>query len=344
MLATGASPGREPDKANRPNIILIMADDIAYDNNFGAYTSEDSWTPRLDKMASEGITFNHCYSTAKCTPSRVKIMTGRSGVRNYIRFGALDRSEITFATVLKDAGYKTFIAGKWQLDGPGGTETKDAGFDSWLLWNTKVASGSRYWDPKLERDGRLLKVDKDTYGPDMCVDAITRFIKDNKKRPFLVYYPMLLVHSPFLPTPDSNDRNETDKQKNFKDMAKYMDKCVGRILDCLEGNGLSKNTVVMFTTDNGTHRGIRYRSRGKDVFGKKGIPHDRGTHAPLIIRHPEATPPSVVCDDLVDFSDFMPTLAEIAGAKLPDITIDGYTNTTGQNLMAGFPMSWARPN
>jgi len=112
MLMAGASFAREPSNANRPNIILIMADDIAYDNNFGAYDSEDSWTRRLDKMASEGVKFSHCYSAPKCTPSRVKIMTGRSGIRNYIRFGALDRNEATFATMLRNAGYKTFIAGK----------------------------------------------------------------------------------------------------------------------------------------------------------------------------------------------------------------------------------------
>jgi len=340
MFMTGASFAREPSKANRPNIILIMADDIAYDNNFGAYDSDDSWTPRLDKMAFEGVKFSHCYSAPKCTPSRVKIMTGRSGIRNYIRFGALDRNETTFAKMLSSAGYKTFIAGKWQLDGPGGTETKDAGFDSWLLWNTKIAGGNRYWDPNLELNGKLLKVDKNVYGPDMCVNAINIFIKDNKKHPFFVYYPMLLVHSPFLPTPDSKNRKEKDIQKNFKDMVKYMDKCVGRIMDCLKANDLDNNTVVMFTTDNGTHRNIRYRSRGKDVFGKKGIPHDRGTHAPLVIHHPASIRPGNVCDDIVDFSDFVPTLAEIAGAKLPDLQIDGRSFWPQCRGKTGKPREW----
>jgi len=104
------------------NIILIMADDIAYDNNFGAYGARESWTPKLDQMAKEGITFEHTYSTPKCTPSRVKLMTGRSGIRNYIGFGKLGSSEITFAHMLKKAGFKTHVAGKWQLDGKGGTE------------------------------------------------------------------------------------------------------------------------------------------------------------------------------------------------------------------------------
>lgn len=313
-----AGAGAEP-----LNIILIMADDIAYDNNFGCYGSEDSWTPRLDKMAAEGMKFDYCFSTPKCTPSRVKIMTGRSGVRNYIRFGALDHRETTFATVLQKAGYKSTIVGKWQLDGAGGTAPKDAGFDSWLLWNTTHSSGNRYWNPVLERNGVLLDVDEIVYGPDLCVDTITRFIGENQESPFFVYYPMLLVHSPFLPTPDSKDRTEKDKQKNYRDMVKYMDQCVGRILDCLQEHRLERNTVVMFTTDNGTNRNIRYRYRGQDLFGKKGIPHDRGTHAPLIVRCPGTVPVGLVCSDMVDFSDFLPTLAHIAETDRPNSHIDG---------------------
>lgn len=116
--------------AEKKNIILIMADDIAYDNNFGVYGASHSWIPRIDQMAKEGLTFENAHSTPKCTPSRVKIMTGRCGIRNYIGFGKLDSSEITFAHILKEAGYKTHIAGKWQLDGEGGTPTGNASFDS----------------------------------------------------------------------------------------------------------------------------------------------------------------------------------------------------------------------
>ncbi len=323
LLAAGGGAAQAAE--DRPNIILIMADDIAYDNNFGAYGSDDSWTPRLDRMANEGVKFLNAHSTPKCTPSRVKIMTGRCGIRNYFRFGALDHREITFGAMMQKAGYKTMAAGKWQLDGPEGTETKDAGFDSWLLWNTRVAGGARYWNPKLEQNGKLLDVDEDAYGPDLCVKAITDFIAANKERPFFIYYPMLLVHSPFLPTPDSATRNEKDDKTNFQDMARYMDKNVGRILDCLQASGLDEKTVVLFTTDNGTHRGMQYRSfgRGRPVNGKKGVPHDRGTHAPLIVRAPSKIAPGQVCSDIVDFSDFLPTLAEISGATLPNVVLDG---------------------
>lgn len=339
MVYTGVSLAHALENT-RPNIILIMADDIAYDNNFGSYGSSDSWTPRLDKMGEQGIRFDHCYSTPKCSPSRVKLMTGRSGIRNYSMFGSMAADEKTFAQMLQGAGYKTMVAGKWQLDGKGGTQTKDAGFDSWLLWNTQLALGKRYWNPVLERNGALIETSESDYGPDLCVDEIRRFIGDSKDEPFFVYYPMLLVHSPFLPTPDSVDKEETDQQKNFSDMVRYMDKCVGRILDAVEENGLDQNTIVLFTTDNGTHRSLKYNSRGKMVTGKKGVPHDRGSHAPLIVRAPGRIEAGSVSPDIVDFSDVMPTLAEIGKAELPDVTLDGrsfWPQCLGQE---GNPRDW----
>lgn len=143
--------------APKKNIVVIMADDIAYDNNFGAYGARESWTPRLDQLAREGITFEHAYSTPKCTPSRVKLMTGRSGIRNYIGFGKLASTEVTFAHMLQQAGYRTHVAGKWQLDGKGGTATSDAGFDTWFLWNTELGRGSRYWEPNFDVNGMFEK-------------------------------------------------------------------------------------------------------------------------------------------------------------------------------------------
>lgn len=307
----------------KENIIVIMADDIAFDNNFGAYGARQSWTPRLDQMAKEGMTFEHAHSTPKCTPSRVKLMTGRSGIRNYIGFGKLAPSEINFAQMLKKAGYKTHVAGKWQLDGKVGTPTSEAGFDSWLLWNTDLGRDSRYWQPSFDKDGEYITYGKDDFGPDLCVQSILQFIEKNKEQPFFVYYPMLLVHGPFVTTPDSENRDRKDSQKNFEDMIKYMDKCVGKILDGLRDYGVDDNTVVMFCTDNGTNRVLTYESFGEVVDGKKGVPHDRGTHSPLIVRCPAKIKAGIRCADLIDFSDVLPTLAEIGKAELPEVELDG---------------------
>lgn len=307
----------------KPNIILIMADDIAYDNNFGAYGARNSWTPRLDQLAKDGMTFENAHSTPKCTPSRVKIMTGRSGIRNYIGFGKLAADEVTFGHMFQEAGYKTHVAGKWQLDEKDGTATSRAGFDSWLLWNTELARGSRYWEPEFDVNGKHVVYGKDEYGPDLCVESILDFVAANKSEPFFAYYPMLLVHGPFETTPDSEVRERKDSQKNFEDMIRYMDKCVGRVVDGIKKLGLEENTIIIFCSDNGTNRVLEYESFGKIVDGKKGIPHDRGTHSPLIVYGPGHVSAGARCPDILDFSDVLPTLAEATGAELPDVTLDG---------------------
>ncbi|MHC4906522.1 MAG: sulfatase-like hydrolase/transferase, partial [Planctomycetota bacterium] len=150
-----------------------------------------------------------------------------------------------------------------------------------------------------------------SYGPDICTDFLIDFIKKNKEQPFFAYYPMLLVHDPFLPTPDSKNKKGKDKSQNYRDMVNYMDKCVGRILDALEESDLRENTIVLFTTDNGTGRGLKYPYKGEQRKGEKAYPTDGGSHAPLIVNCPGIVSQGFITDDLVDFSDFMPTLADI---------------------------------
>lgn len=313
--------------ADRKNIILIMADDSAADN-YGCYGSTFFSTPRLDALAAGGARFTHCYSEPVCTASRVKIMTGRDNIRNYVAFGTLDKSETTFGTMMKNAGYATAIAGKWQLHGgPSGSLAPDCGFDTFCLWNYPGSSRSRFWKPSIIRDGQLLNTTGDDYGPDIFTDYMIEFIEANKDRPFFAYYPMVLVHSPFLRTPDSRPDAADDKQSqalsNFRDMTAYADKCVGRIIDTLEKNGLRENTVVIYTTDNGTGRSLNYPYKDERRQGEKAYATDGGTHAPLIVNCPGTVPAGIVTDDLVDFSDVMPTLAEISGAALPKVSLDG---------------------
>jgi len=309
------------------NVILIMADDSAADN-YGCYGSKFFSTPRLDALARTGAKFNHCYSEPVCTSSRVKIMTGRDGIRNYVQFGTLDKDEITFGNMMKEAGYATVIAGKWQLHGgPRGTLAPACGFDTYCLWNYPGTERSRYWNPSLMRDGKLLKTTEKDYGPDILTDYLIEFIGKNKTEPFFAYYPMLLVHSPFPKTPDSKpDAVNGAKDKNlanFRDMTLYADKCVGRIVDALEKNGLREKTVIIYTTDNGTHRALTYPYGSEQRKGEKAYATDGGTHAPLIINCPGIVPAGIVSNDLVDFSDVLPTIADITDAKLPNVKLDG---------------------
>ena len=134
-----------------------MADDSAADN-YGCYGSKFFSTPRLDALAQTGAKFNRCYSEPVCTSNRVKIMTGRDGIRNYVQFGTLDKDEITFAHMMKAAGYATAVVGKWQLhNGNRGTTAPESGFDNYCLWNYPGTTRSRFWHPSLVRDGKIME-------------------------------------------------------------------------------------------------------------------------------------------------------------------------------------------
>ena len=327
----------------KPNIVLILADDVCYDN-IGCYGSDFFSTPRIDALAATGIKFTHCFSEPVCTPSRVKLMTGRDGIRNYVGFGTLDPKETTFGTMLKAAGYATAVAGKWQLQGKAGQEGSLApacGFDTFCLWNYPGATNrQRYWKPGLIQDGQPVPVTEKSYGPDICTDFLVNFIREKRAQPFFVYYPIMLSHGPFLPTPDSKDPLCTDELQNYRDMVRYLDKCVGRIVDEVAAAGHGDDTVVLFTTDNGTARRLSYPFQGEQRQGEKAWAKDGGYHAPLIVNMPGTVPPGKVSDNLIDFADFLPTLAQIGGAALPNITLDGrsfWPQCLGQK---GDPKPW----
>ena len=334
--------------AERPNIILIMADDLGFEC-LGCYGSASYKTPVLDELAGTGMRFEHCYSQPLCTPSRVKIMTGRSNARNYIRFGVFDFTERTFAHVMKGAGYDTCIAGKWQLKGRGFTGPYDAGFDEYCLWHMEDADapkGSRYRDPKVIQNGQVLGNLVGKYGPDVFCDYINDFVerhKSSSSKPFFLYFPMALTHSPFCPTPDSPQwgQNVTDK-KYYADMVAYMDKVIGSIVRKLDDLGLRENTLILFTGDNGTPKGITSEMvDGSSIDGGKGSTTDAGTHVALVANWKGTTPAGKVSGDLVDFSDMLATVAEAGGASLPEnITIDGRSFLPQLRGQTGNPRDW----
>lgn len=343
-MALGAS-ARE-----KPNIILIMADDLGREA-LSCYGSADYETPNLDAMAAEGVLFSRCYAMPLCTPSRNELMTGRENFRNYRAFQVLDPNETTFAHVLKDAGYATAVTGKWQLWGikedrrGTGALPEQAGFDDYLLWQVKDRQ-SRYADPLLERKGEAAKVHEGKYGPDLFCDFALDFMQRNRERPFLLYYPMALTHDPFCPTPDSadwatGDRNAKDT-KYFKDMVEYMDKIVGRLVRGVDELGLGERTLIIFTGDNGTHPSITTRMKdGSAIRGDKGKPTQAGTHVPLIVRWTGVSAKGAVCNDLIDFADFFPTLLEAAGAALPSgHAIDGQSFLAQIRGETGNPREW----
>jgi len=330
----------------RPNIILIMADDVGYEC-FGCYGSKQYKTPQIDRLARGGMRFNHCYSQPLCTPSRVKIMTALSNARNYSAFSILNRDQRTIGQYFKEAGYQTMIAGKWQLLGSShyseqfrgkGSRPEAMGFDQSCLWQVDQL-GSRYWGPLLSINGKNQQFGKDQYGPTLATDAITDFMQAQRDKPFLVYYPMIQVHSPFLPTPDSKSRTSKNQQRNFEDMVNYMDKLVGRIVTKAEKLGIAERTLIMFVGDNGTHKKIKSQLHGKTIVGGKGQTTDAGTRVPFVAYWPGVIKPGQVSDQLVDFSDFLPTTLAAIQTTVPD-GLDGRSFLPHLQGKPGQPRKW----
>ncbi|MEE3373086.1 MAG: sulfatase-like hydrolase/transferase [Planctomycetota bacterium] len=332
---------------NRPNIILIMADDMGYEC-LGANGSTFYQTPHLDRLAAGGMRFEHCYSQPICTPSRNQIMTGRYNARNYVRFGYLHPREITFGNVLKQAGYRTCVVGKWQLQG-GFAGPTGFGFDEYCLWQL-TRRPTRYPNPGLEINGKQIDYRHGEYGPDLVSDYLVDFIRRNRSRPFFAYYPMILPHWPFQPTPDSKDWDPTEtrewprdkwKRRHFRDMVSYADKLVGKIAQTLQETGIRNETLLLFTCDNGTYTGITSPFRGKKVRGGKGSTPNAGTHVPMIASWPNTIAPGEISHDLIDFSDLLPTLAAVAEGELPgDRQIDGRSFLPQLKGLPGNPRDW----
>ncbi len=314
-------------KEKLPNIVLIMADDMGYEC-LGCYGSTEYQTPNLDRLAAEGIRFEHCYSQPLCTPSRVKIMTGQYNFRNYEDFGYLNPNQKTFANLLKDAGYATCIAGKWQLNGlnrnnPGNQDVNRPyhfGFDEYCLWQLhhQKKDGERYAEPLITQNGKDLPGESDSYGPQIFADYICDFIDRKADNPFFVYYPMALVHDPFVPTPESPEWTDISRRYEndtafFAEMVAYTDKIIGQIEAKLRENRVLDNTIFIFTGDNGTGRAVYSSTVSGIVRGGKGLTINTGNHVPLIVSWPAKMKGKRVTKALVSFADFLPTFCEVAG-------------------------------
>jgi arylsulfatase A len=310
----------------KPNIILILADDLGYEvptcDGGQSYS-----TPNLDRMAAGGIRFTNCNSTPLCSPSRVEILTGKYNFRNYGKWGVLPTTNRTFANMLKNAGYKTLVSGKWQCDG-GDTSIHTFGFDDYAVYDpfdTTIGEGSRYKDPSVYTKGKLIpkKYLTTQYGDDLFTQKVLDFIDSNENKPFCIYFPICLVHYPFCPTPDDPEFAGWDPSgrnadiRFFPSMVKYLDKKVGEVMNRVDSLGIDSKTIVIFVGDNGTDGRITSEFENTSVKGGKSKTYYTGTHVPMIIWGPGAITPGVVNDQLVDFTDFLPTFADIAHVNLP---------------------------
>ena len=334
--------GLSAQASEKPNILFIMVDDLGkewlqmYDGM--GYQGKGVSTPNLTQMAQQGLRFNNVYSMPKCTPTRATLLSGQypwhHGWGNHWDVPRWGRgvnfdpaSYVTFAKIMKSAGYKTAAAGKWQINDF--RIKKDAmqqhGFDESLMWtgfesDNQKLSQKRYWDPYLHSHKDGSKTYEGQYSADIFADFIIDFMARNKEQPMMIYYPMVLTHSPFKPPPGYKPK---PKNEQFADMIAYTDKTVGRLLAAISTLGLQENTYIIFTTDNGSP-GTKAKMRdGTTVKGGKGKLSENGMNAPFLVIGPDV-PKGSVSNALVDFTDMLPTFAELGGASLPaDLLVDG---------------------
>ncbi len=338
-MAVGRS-AETPARTSRPNIILILADDVGL-GDVGC-TGGPYKTPQIDSLAKSGMRFEYCYSTPLCGPSRCELLTGRypfrTGLINNNSPNAIKPGrEIMIPTIMKRAGYTTASVGKWgqMCLGPG-----EWGFDEYIVF----PGSGRYWREQTTHyrvNGQQRELLEGQYLPDIMHSFLVDFIARHKDRPFFVYYPMSHIHGPIVRTPDS--KGEEGGDRLYADNIQYMDKLVGKLMAELDRLDLREKTLVLFAGDNGTaHFGVRISTvHGQYISGMKATMREGGSRVPLLANWPGVTPAGKVNRDLIDFSDFFATLAELGGAKLPEgATLDSHSFAPQIKGEIGKPRDW----
>jgi len=319
----------------RPNIILIVADDIGRDwvSCYGA----EHRTPNVDRLASEGVR----YETAWCTPSslssQVTLLSGqypfRHGWTRDYNVTQQDEKELssnkstTFVRVLRDSGYVTAVGGQWQVnllpEKP--NALKQHGFDEHCVFTNfksqKLKPRTQNSSSQIMTNGRRSTVSD---GPKAINSFLIDFMTRDRNRPFLVYYPMLLdIHPTTSPRSDSNaSGTSADDAQRFAEAVTHMDQLVGELIDSVDKARLRQNTLILFTSDNGS--AVAGSFHGKPYEVGKGRRSDSGVHVPFIVRAPFLTPGGSVSRDLIDATDLYPTLLELAQVDPPrDRELDG---------------------
>lgn len=329
---------------SKPNIILILSDDLGADI-LSCYGSDQYQTPHLDALAAGGMRFTHAYASPLCGPSRALLLTGRyafrTGAVNQDKTGEITpERETMIPKILKGAGYVTACFGKW---GQLGLTPGAFGFDEYLnfkgsgiFWNTQP-KGKEY-----DLNGTQIELKDKEYMPDLLHKLAVDFMTKNQEKPFFLYYPMSHIHGDILPTPQSKEGANADQL--YQDNVVYHDKLVGELVAEVEKLKLREKTLIIYLGDNGTAKGGAAISSvgGKKIDGSKGSMLEGGALVPMIVNWPGTTPAGQVCPNMIDFSDFVPTLAAVAGAKLPEnVVIDGHSFLPQIKGEKGTPREWA---
>ncbi|HET8550451.1 MAG TPA: arylsulfatase [Bryobacteraceae bacterium] len=316
--------------ARRPNILLIITDDQGY-GDLGCHGNPHLKTPNIDRIAAEGVEFTQFHVTPVCAPTRAGLLTGRYNYRTgvvdtYLGRAMMHPDELTVAEMLREAGYRTGIFGKWHLGDNYPLRAIDQGFEEALvhtgggIGQPSDPPGNRYFDPILFHNG---KPEKHTgYCTDVFANAAIRFIEQNRSRPFFAY---LATNAPHVPL-EIAETWVTPYRRMGLDaitaavygMVQNVDENVGRILEALRSTGVERDTIVLFMTDNGPQQ-ARYNA---DMRGLKGSVYEGGIRVPLFVRWPGRFDGGRRVDGVCANIDLAPTLLELCGIR-PRAKLDG---------------------
>jgi len=363
LLIAGCGSVKKESVAEKPNIIYILVDDMGF-GDLGCYGQKEIQTPAIDKLAAEGIRFTRHYSGSPvCAPSRCCLMTGlhtgNAKVRGNSPKVELDEKDTTIAIVLKSAGYKTALIGKWGLgdEGSSGVPSKQ-GFDYYFGYLNQVRAHNFYPDFLIRNDVRVpvdnkvvpaikagdyskgfgtASIDKKIYSQELfTIDALD-FVEKNSKSPFFLYLAYTLPHANNeywavnaehgMEVPDYGiyaSKNWPNAQKGLAAMITYLDKEIGKLKDKLEKLGIDKNTIIIFSSDNGPHsegnNNSKFFNSSGGLRGQKRDLYEGGVRVPMIAYWPGTIKPGKVSNHISAFWDVMPTLVELTGAIAPKKT------------------------
>ncbi len=366
-----------------PNIVFILADDLGY-GDLGCYGQRRIHTPNIDRLASDGVRFTRAYAgSTVCAPSRCVLMTGLHTGHARVRGNggatplaqALRPEDVTVARVLKDSGYATALIGKWGLGDVGGKEVglpTRQGFDRFFGYLNQTHAHNYYptflWRneerfyldnlvPNETAVGAGVATARLNYSPDLITEAALAFVRRAKDRPFFLYYSPTIPHAnneagkQGMEVPDFGEYQALDwpdAQKAHAAMISRLDRDVERLLGLLQALSLEDNTLVIFSSDNGPHReggnDPDFNDSNGPLRGIKRDLYEGGIRVPFIVRWPGAVPRGRVSERTVWFADFLPTAADVAGAKPPPqldgISLNSVFRDPSRPLERPAPLYW----
>lgn len=341
----------QPRTSRAPNIVFILADDLGY-GSLGCYGSKEILTPHLDRMAAEGIRFTQAYAgSTVCAPSRCSLMTGLHTGHARSRGNSspdlpLRPEDLTFTEVLRNAGYRTGLFGKWALGNLGSTGYPTRkGFDEWFGFFSQTHAHNYY--PEHMLDGETAYhcrgnagTRKTDYAPDLFIGRALQFVAKREERPFFLKIAHILPHANNEMGRDTGNGMEipsdapyTGKpwpavEKNFAAMVTRLDADVGKLLAKLKETGKDENTLVIFASDNGPHNegghSAEFLNDNGPLRGYKRELYEGGIRVPFIARWPGTIKPDQTSEQLIAFWDVFPTACDAAGAMAPR-DLDGLT-------------------